>query len=1256
MRFGLAARGWHRLLLMGIILLAAGKDARADSMEVIDWECTISVGAVRCTLDLRECKNYVGDTQNLRFELCSPPSRGFLEYQSDTNWVTIANNVKLDSFVWYYTVAGLSTGIVSFTWRMSDGVSTSDPATMTITLTDNEAPVANAQSVDLFANSVRNGLFPSVNHSDYYQPMEYIITDLPTNGVLQYLDGANYVTISQNTWVTQDLWWYTPAKDYIGGDSIKWRVSDGLTTSSVATCALNIKGNSAPTASVFRALCKTNGSVTKKASFTDADLKQVWTAVVVSQAAHGSVSTNGDNLVYTPNTGFTGVDSFIFMVNDGYTNSNVATGYVCVRDYGQAVGMLVDIVVNDLLYSVLSNEVNRLKADLDADGYTASITPLSSGASAQSLWMHLNSLYQTNFLVGALLIGNVAMCAPGGYYSDSYYWDMSQFQTSPRNVRVHDIWVGRFYGPDGLYGSEVEMIRNALDANHYYRTGQSRLPHSAYVYIGSDNSPNPGMRQASATQCVNVATQVWKNAYVGFNAYGSDLMCEDQHGGTGCYGGNNIFDGAYMDMDLVHRGAIQSRAMLCTSCVSGCPDGVVNHQLLSRGGGNIFSVGASTLCGINSYNIFMEQGSGDQAARFRSLLAAGETWGQAMLQYYPFGDGDFLSGGKLFGYANTMIYGDLSMKPLATPSNNVPSVTAVTASATMATIGQPVTFTAAISDPDGNGEKSPHLPFRHQIEWFMNGYNYGKNAPTYTTDTTQGSGWTNITHAFAAAGTYTIRAEVMDEWRARGWHEMTVTVADPAASALIIGRVTRSDTKADMPGVTINFSDVGSTTSAGDGTYTMPVPLGWAGNASAYYRSGGFAKPVLTFKAVTKNQTNKNFVWSPDPVIQGVVTRSDNSKVGVEGVIITFSNVAGIAITSTNGSYTKVVPYDWSGLATASFTNGGFAKPIQTYKNVVKDQPKRNYVWTPDPVIQGVVTRSDNSKVGVEGVIITFSNVAGIAITSTNGSYTKVVPYGWSGLATASFTNGGFAKSIQTYKNVVKDQPKRNYVWTPDPVISGTVMRSDKTADTNVTIMADHNGGVTRTDGSGNYRLTVPYNWSGAVTPSEAGGTFNPASKSFSLLKKNVSNVKFVRIAPAPGISRQSNQDVTMINDPHSFAQWAIDHGLFGNQADLFDQDVDGDDISNGAEYTFGSNLLEGERLVRLLTNNARLTAEVPLQDPATLIDAKAQVEFTLDPSTGFWFPAICLPPQAATPATKQWFQAGHGEAVDFRVKVELVK
>lgn len=45
---------------------------------------------------------------------------------------------------------------------------------------------------------------------------------------------------------------------------------------------------------------------------------------VVSQPAHGTVSGLPPNVVYTPATGYSGVDTFTFKVNDGTTDSNIA--------------------------------------------------------------------------------------------------------------------------------------------------------------------------------------------------------------------------------------------------------------------------------------------------------------------------------------------------------------------------------------------------------------------------------------------------------------------------------------------------------------------------------------------------------------------------------------------------------------------------------------------------------------------------------------------------------------------------------------------------------------------------------------------------------------------------------------------------------------------------------------------------------------------------------------------------------------------
>jgi Ca2+-binding RTX toxin-like protein len=49
------------------------------------------------------------------------------------------------------------------------------------------------------------------------------------------------------------------------------------------------------------------------------------TYTVVSQPTHGTLSGTAPSLIYTPNTGYSGTDSFTFKANDGQADSNIAT-------------------------------------------------------------------------------------------------------------------------------------------------------------------------------------------------------------------------------------------------------------------------------------------------------------------------------------------------------------------------------------------------------------------------------------------------------------------------------------------------------------------------------------------------------------------------------------------------------------------------------------------------------------------------------------------------------------------------------------------------------------------------------------------------------------------------------------------------------------------------------------------------------------------------------------------------------------------
>ncbi|MEO5367179.1 MAG: hypothetical protein H7831_12695 [Magnetococcus sp. WYHC-3] len=163
------------------------------------------------------------------------------------------------------------------------------------------------------------------------------------------------------------------------------------------------------------------------------------------------------------------------------------------------------------------------------------------------------------------------------------------------------------------------------------------------------------------------------------------------------------------------------------------------------------------------------------------------------------------------------------------------------------------------------------------------------------------------------------------------------------------------------------------------------------------------------------------------------------------------------------------------------------------------------------PVISGRITRFQ-TKEPLAGVTVSFSGSVGTTTSDTNGNYSMLVPFGWSGTATASYGSGGFAKPTLSFKRVVKNQTKANFVWAPDPVITGRVWRNDtKAGMPGVAITADHGGGVTNTDENGNYSLTVPYNWTGEITPMVSdSGKFSPGHRSVQKITQNRRNVSFV--------------------------------------------------------------------------------------------------------------------------------------------------
>jgi hypothetical protein len=169
-------------------------------------------------------------------------------------------------------------------------------------------------------------------------------------------------------------------------------------------------------------------------------------------------------------------------------------------------------------------------------------------------------------------------------------------------------------------------------------------------------------------------------------------------------------------------------------------------------------------------------------------------------------------------------------------------------------------------------------------------------------------------------------------------------------SPTISGKVTKSGTSTGVPGVKLTFASgtnniVVVTTDSG-GNYSNVVAYGWNGTVTPTNTAGGVFSPVSkTYSKVTAKQT-QSYTWTPPPVISGKVTKSGTST-GVAAKI-TASNGGGAATTDASGNYTLTVPYNWTGVLTASATSGGTFSPASKSftAKLTASKTAQNFVWT----------------------------------------------------------------------------------------------------------------------------------------------------------------------------------------------------------------------------------------------------------------------------------------------------------------------
>lgn len=181
------------------------------------------------------------------------------------------------------------------------------------------APVADSQSVSVLEDGyIAITLTATDPQGD---PLTYAVLSGPSNGVL--------------TGTAPNLI-YTPTPDYFGSDSFTFQADDGTNLSNIATVSITVINiNDAPIANPQSVSVLEDGYIAITLTATDPEGDPL-TYAVLSGPSNGVLTGTAPNLIYTPTPNYFGSDSFTFIANDGYLNSNIATVSITVINVNDA--------------------------------------------------------------------------------------------------------------------------------------------------------------------------------------------------------------------------------------------------------------------------------------------------------------------------------------------------------------------------------------------------------------------------------------------------------------------------------------------------------------------------------------------------------------------------------------------------------------------------------------------------------------------------------------------------------------------------------------------------------------------------------------------------------------------------------------------------------------------------------------------------------------------------------------------------------
>jgi VCBS repeat-containing protein len=314
------------------------------------------------------------DGDSLTAVLASNPSNGTLTFNSDGSFD--------------YTPDHNFTGTDTFTYEASDGVSTSSPATVTLTVSASP-PQAIDDAYDVLLNKTLNIQASNGVLANDYDPDNLSMT---AQLVTQPADGS--LTLNSDGSFT-----YTPNNNFKGTDSFTYEAIDstGL-TSNLATVTIDVRASdSPPTVENQQYTVSHNGDLIISGPGVLAGASdpngQPLVAVLNSDVQDGYLTLNPDgSFEYAPDWNFVGNDSFTYYATDGLANSAPATVTIDVTDQAPVLTSPAPSFSVTENGSLSEDQPVLLSGAYDADG-DGLMTTLVSGTSNGTLSLQTDGTF-----------------------------------------------------------------------------------------------------------------------------------------------------------------------------------------------------------------------------------------------------------------------------------------------------------------------------------------------------------------------------------------------------------------------------------------------------------------------------------------------------------------------------------------------------------------------------------------------------------------------------------------------------------------------------------------------------------------------------------------------------------------------------------------------------------------------------------------------------------------------------------------------